>query len=111
MKHTTFRRIVATTAFIGAGVAVSLFAFYKITGIWFDEVSWLDIPVVIWIYPGSFFLMAIPQRGSEGMLFDGIIIMISIIANIAAYAALAAMITGICAAVRGGITRPETRKV
>jgi hypothetical protein len=110
MKRATFRRIVATAAFLGAGVAISLLAFWRITGIWFDETSWLDIPVVIWIYPGSIFLMAVPQRGA-GILESGIILMISIIANTVAYTALAAMIAGICAGLRGGVIRTGTRDV
>ncbi len=106
MKRTTFRRIVATAAFLGAGVALSLLAFWKITGIWFDKVSWHDIPVVIWIYPGSIFLGVVPRAG-RCHFGERVPLVISIIANGAAYAALAAMIAGICAVLRGGITGPR----
>ena len=104
MRLSTLQRIVVGAVLLGASVGIGLFAYWKITGVWFDD-------FVLWIYPGSVLLMAAPHDGSGGTLLLGALVVVSIIENAILYAALAAVVAASLAQLRGGITRGTTREV
>ncbi len=104
MRLSALQRIVVSAVLLGASVGISLFAYWKITGVWFDD-------FVLWIYPGSILLMAAPHDGSGGTLLLGAIVVVSIIENAILYAVLAAAVAVSWAKLRGGITGGATPEV